>query len=358
MRILFKLNYSTLFSSFLSFFSVISSGSVFAEPNSIAFGDVAHRVNMDAEWQNRAVKHDAKLGEVDLVVSLGQITYPALHQFVADYAKQKGLKIVIQPGSCGVSAKKISRKTIDVGAYCCPPGKTDRLPGIEFHTIGISPIALITHPDNALSGLTLKDARKIFSGDIVKWSEVPLTASRSVSRSGSSKNKIKLPQGNIQPVVRLHCKKRPGHWHHLLESDDMFSRHVREVGVIPDMVKEVAEMKSAIGFETEYMLEVYKKQGKVKVLMIDGHLPSDLQQLLSATYPFYRTFSLTTWTGTERSHQLSRELVDSIKKHIEVEGRKYDMIPSSKLRLAGWKFKGDELIGEPDGKKVFSEHSL
>ncbi|VAW52480.1 hypothetical protein MNBD_GAMMA05-1088 [hydrothermal vent metagenome] len=352
MRILFKLNYSTLFSGFLSFSSVISSGSVFAESNSIAFGDVAYRVNMDAEWRNRAVKHDAKFGEVDLVVSLGQITYPALHQFVADYAKQKGLKIIVQPGSCGVSAKKISRKIIDIGAYCCPPGQTDRLPGIEFHTIGISPIALITHPDNQLSGITLKDAQKIFSGDTVKWSEVPLNSSSSVS----SKNKIKLLQGNIQPVVRLHCKKRPGHWHSLLESDDMFSRRIREVGVIPDMVKEVAETKSAIGFETEYMLKVYKKQGKVKVLTIDGHSPSDLQTLLSANYPFYRTFSLTTWTGTERSNQLSRELIDSIKKHIEVEESKYDMIPSSKLRLAGWKFKGDELIGEPNGKKVFSEH--
>jgi ABC-type phosphate transport system substrate-binding protein len=308
------------------------------------FGDPDYVVKMDEKWLKQAVKHDKKLEKADLVVSLGQITYPALRQFVQDYAERKGLKIIIQPGSCGVTAKKLSRKMIDVGAYCCPPGKTDRLPGVVFHTLGISPIALITHPENELSGLSLEDARKIFSGDTIRWSEAAID------------NKIKLPKKDIQPVVRLHCKKRPGHWRHLLDRDDMFSANIREVGVIPDMVKEVAETKSAIGFETVFMLEVYKSNGEVKILNIDGHHPSDLQQLLFGAYPFYRVFSMTTWDGDERSNQLSRELVESIKKHIEVDGYKYEMISSEKLRLAGWKFKGDELVGEPDGEKVFSEN--
>ncbi|VAW55030.1 hypothetical protein MNBD_GAMMA06-1399 [hydrothermal vent metagenome] len=350
MRIFFKLNYPVLFLCFLSFFSVVSSGLVLAESSSIAFGDTTYQVNMDAEWLSRGVKHDEKLGEADLVVSLGQITYPALQHFVEDYAKQKGIKIVVQPGSCGVTAKKLSQKIIDVGVYCCPPGKTDRLPGIQFHTIGISPIALIAHPNNSLTGLTLKDARKIFGGDTVNWSEVPVAE--------SAKNKINLPRDTIQPVVRLHCKKRPGHWRRLLENDDRFGRHIREVGVIPDMVKEVAETESAIGFETTYMLDVYKKQGEVKVLTIDGYSPDDLQQLLYAKYPFYRVFSLTTWVGSDKANKLSEELIVSIKKHIEMEGDKYAMIPSSKLREAGWKFKGHELAGEPDGKKIFSEHQL
>jgi len=324
---------------------ILSTNVIVAESRTInAFANPDYIVNMDEKWEGRSIIHDEKAGKADLVISLGQVTYPALHQFIEEYADRKGIKIVMQQGTCGVSAKKLSRKAIDVGAFCCPPGKTDRLPGIEFHTIGIAPIALITNPDNEFSGLSLSEVRKIFSGDTVKWSEV------------SAENNIRLPQKDIQPVVRLHCKKRPGHWRHILDTEDMFSPRIREVGVIPDMIKEVAETKSAIGFETEYMLEVHKKNGEVKVLKIDGHHPSDLQNLLFAGYPFYRTFNLTTWSGTGRDSMLSKDLVESIKKHIQTDGYKYGMISSENLRLAGWKFRGDELIGEPDGNEIFSEH--
>jgi phosphate transport system substrate-binding protein len=312
--------------------------------SSQAFGDTDYVVEMDAEWQNKPLSYDKSAGDADMVISLGQQTYPALHQMVEDFAAKRNVKIVIQQGTCGVSAKKLSRKEIDIGAFCCPPGKTDRLPGIEFHTIGISPIALITNPANEISDLTISEARNIFSGKTVSWSEVPV------------ENEIKLPGKNIQPVVRLHCKKRPGHWRNLLDNEDMFSPDIREVGVIPDMIKEVADNEAAIGFETVYMLEVYKDKGNVKILKIDGHDPTDLQYLLSANYPIYRTYNLTTWTGAETSRELALELVAEITAFIERHGDRYGIIPSTQLRTAGWKFQGDELIGEPDGEDIFSEH--
>jgi len=345
MRIIFKLSKSNVFVNIFGLSFLASSNIILAETNTIqAFANPDYIVDMDEKWESRSIVHDEKTGKADLVVSLGQVTYPALRQFIEEYAVRKGIEIVMQQGTCGVSAKKLSRKAIDVGAFCCPPGKTDRLPGIEFHTIGIAPIALITNPDNELSGLSLSEARKIFSGDTVRWSEV------------SAENKIRLPPKDIQPIVRLHCKKRPGHWRHILDTEDMFSSRIREVGVIPDMIKDVAQTKSAIGFETEYMLEVHKENGEVKVLKIDGHHPSDLQHLLFAGYPFYRTFNLTTWTGSSRDSMLSKDLVNSIKKHIQTDGYKYGMISSESLRLAGWKFKGDELTGEPDGNEIFREH--
>jgi phosphate transport system substrate-binding protein len=311
--------------------------------SSHAFGDPDYVVEMDAEWQNKPLSYDKSVGDADMVISLGQQTYPALHQMVEDFAANKNIKIVIQQGTCGVSAKKLSRKEIDMGAFCCPPGKTDRLPGIEFHTIGISPIALITNPANEISDLTTAEARNIFSGKTINWSEVPV------------EDEIKLPGKNIQPVVRLHCKKRPGHWRNLLDNEDMFSPDIREVGVIPDMIKEVAGNEAAIGFETVYMLEVYKDKGDVKVLKIDGHDPADLNYLLAANYPIYRTYNLTTWTGAQTSRELSHELLATITEFIERHGDRYGIIPSSKLRTAGWKFHRDELIGEPDGEEIFSE---
>jgi phosphate transport system substrate-binding protein len=337
--------FKTIFASLLCMLANLPEAAICSEQlANNAFGDPEYVVNMDDSWRYKTIAHDEKLGNVDLVISLGQQTYPALHQFVEDYAKRKGIKIVIQQGTCGVSSKKLALKAIDMGAYCCPPGKTDRLPGIEFHTIGIAPIALITNTDNEISDLSLAEARNIFSGQTQRWSEVPVT------------NKIQLPQKDIQPVVRLHCKKRPGHWRMLLDNENMFSARIHEVGVIPDMVKEVSEAPAAIGYETLFMLEVYKENGNVKVLSIDGLDPSDLNNMESADYPFYRSFSLTTWSGDKTSNKLSQELLASIQQHIEEHGDRYGIIPSSKLRLAGWKFRGDELIGEPTGKRVFSEH--
>jgi phosphate transport system substrate-binding protein len=321
-------------------------GLVYSEEpdNSNAFGDPDYVVKMDPEWQSKPIKHDKSVGEADMVISLGQQTYPVLHQFVEEFAVRKNTRIVVQQGTCGVSAKKLAKKEIEIGAFCCPPGNTDRLPGLEFHTIGISPIALIVNPKNQITGLTTTEARSIFGGKTINWSEVPV------------ENEIELPGKNIQPVVRLHCKKRPGHWRHLLDNEDLFSPDIREVGVIPDMIKQVADNEAAIGFETVYMLEEYKDKGEVKILHIDGHDPADLQPLLSAEYPLYRTYNLSTWTGAHMNTELTRELIAGIKQFIEDHGDRYGIIPSSKLRAAGWKFHNDELTGEPDGADIFSEH--
>lgn len=320
----------------------ISSGSASSGSNSVDFGDPSVQVEMDEAWIKKQVTHDEKAGDVDLVVTLGQQTYPALKQFIADYADEHKLKITVEPGSCGVTAKKLRRKAADIGAYCCPPGKTDRLPGIEFHTIGVAPIALVTRPDNPVENLSLEQARDIFSGEIVRWSDVP------------AQSQI-LPNLKIQPVARLHCKKRPGHWKGLLENQDMFGPHIHEVGVIPDMVTNVAKDPSAIGYETLYMLDVYKDQGQLKALTIDGMNPSDLDRMIDASYPVYRTYSMTTWSDDKHT-EIAMNLVKAVSRHIETDGDKYGIVPASKLREAGWKFRGDELIGEPDGNRVFTEH--
>ena len=308
---------------------------------SVDFSDPSGRIEMDASWLEQPIQYDKKSGDVDMVVTLGQQTYPALRTFIEAYARDNDLKVSIEPGSCGVTAKKLRRKSADVGAYCCPPGKTDRLPGIVFHTIGVAPIALVTRPDNPVENLTLQDARDIFSGEKVRWSEVPA-------------EKGLLSDMDIQPVARLHCKKRPGHWRGLLDDQDSFGAKVREVGVIPDMITNVAGDRYSIGYETLYMLDVYKEKGDLKALSIDGMHPSELNNMVDASYPIYRTYSLTSWADSENTER-ARALIEAIMSHLEEQGGKYGIVPASKLREAGWQFNGDELVGEPDGERVFSE---
>jgi hypothetical protein len=44
----------------------------------------------------------------------------------------------------------------------------------------------------------------------------------------------------------------------------------------------------------------------------------------------------------------ARALVDYLLKEVDILGSEFGFVPASILSKAGWKFKGDELIGEPD----------
>ncbi len=290
-------------------------------------------VAMPSAWKNKPVTYDNKIQNADLVISFGQQTHPAFNEFVLQYAKKNKLKIVIMKGSCSVSSRRLREKSVDIAAYCCPVAVNDRLPELQIHTIGIAAISLVTHLDNPVSNLTLSEARKIFQGSYSRWSELPSSHGILTSRK-------------IQPVVRLHCKKRPGHWRALLKNEDQFSPRLYEVGVIPDMLMQVAINPLAIGLETIYMLEVYSSKDKLKTISIDNIQPSDLNQIAKGQYPLYRTYSLTTWKNSSDSSN-ALMLIREIEKHIENNSEKLGIIPIKLLKQYGWTFKGDELIAEP-----------
>lgn len=291
---------------------------------------------MKEGWEKRIVKHDPSLGNPDIAVSLDQQMFPAIEPLIKKYAAEHDLDIDVTYGTCGISSGLLSRKKIDIGGFCCAPGMTDRLPGLRFHTIGIAALALIVNTENPINNITIEQARNIFRGDIRRWSEL--------------KTDGKGPGANapVQPVGRLHCKLRPGHWRLLLDNEDLFSPGIEEVGAIPDMIMQVSMNERAIGFETLWMTRRFQHQGRVKPLMINGFDPDVPSYLISGKYPLYRVYNLTTWEGENVENEHAGELVDYlIKKAGDIE-KKYSLVPAAHLRRAGWKFIGDELIGGPE----------
>jgi ABC-type phosphate transport system substrate-binding protein len=290
---------------------------------------------MEEGWRDAGIKYDSSAGDADLVISLDQHLYPALLPFIQRYGGEKDLKIVVSKGTCGISAGKLTRKEVDIAGFCCPPGKTDRLPSLVFHTIGITPIALLVHSDNPVDNITFEQAREIFQGLVHRWSEL--------RDSGGQAGK-NLP---IQTIGRLHCKTRPGHWRLLLDNEDLFSPRLQEVGAIPDMISLLSANPLTIGFETMWMVRHHQQEGQLKALKLNGHGPNELDHLLSGDYPIYRTYNITTWKGEAVQNPLALKLADYLLKQAEKLNSNFDVIPASQLRQAGWKFKGDELIGKP-----------
>ncbi|MDA8155773.1 MAG: substrate-binding domain-containing protein [Actinomycetota bacterium] len=300
-----------------------------------AFSSPGKTFHMPASWVKKPLKYDAWAKGADISVTLEQDVYQMVLPLIDRFAKQRGVKIAVKEGTCGMAAGMLSRKTIDIGGFCCPPSREDRLPGLKFHTLGIVAIAFIVNRDNPVGSLSVQQLRDVFQGRLHRWSE------------------LKNPDGKPGPawpvmtVGRLHCPLRPGHWRLLLGNSDLFGPNLYEVGSIPDGLSLVEENKRAIGWETLGMIEHYGAAGKVKPVRINGFTPTDSAALASGKYPFYRTYNLTTWGGSGNTkNSKARELVGFLMKEL-ARHPPAGFVPASMLRRAGWKFKGEELTGSP-----------
>ncbi len=307
-------------------------------PRGETFSDPSRQFSMPGDWVDKPIVYDreAERADADLAIVMDQDIYYTLLPIIQRFGKDRNLKIFVQEGTCGIAAGKLAKKSIDMGGFCCAPGAEDRLPGLRYHTMGIVAEAYFVNPANPVDNVSSAQLRDIYRGRIYRWSELK-TAQGAAG-----------PPWTIKTIGRLHCAKRPGHWRQLLDTDKEFSPRMHEVGSIPDMVAQVAASREAIGSEVLTMTEKYRKMGAVKPLRVDGYLPSDSAALAALQYPFYRTYSLSTWTGKRVMKKHADDLVEYLKTEFgKLDADKYGFVSQDRLRKAGWKFKGDELIGEP-----------
>jgi hypothetical protein len=301
------------------------------------FSDPSVISEMPQEWLMQPIKYEDWAEGADMAVSLDQHFYQFFEPMIAEYAKKHHLNIKVREGTCGISSGLLYRKAVDIAAFCCPPGETDRLPQLRYHTLGITGLTVLVHPDNPVDDISLDQARKIFQGKITNWSELK------TSRGDAG------PDMRIQAFARLHCKLRPGHWCSLLAHEDLFSSRLYELGSIPDVIEQAATNPKAIsGFESPYMAYYrYAQEIQPKLLTIDGTSPVNIEDVISGRYPMYFIFNVTTWDGKGVENPEAQKLVDYLLTQVERIDTKYSIAPASRLREAGWKFSGNELLGEP-----------
>ena len=83
------------------------------------------------------------------------------------------------------------------------------------------------------------------------------------------------------------------------------------------------------------LIRKYAKEHGLKIAVQEG------------TCGIYRTYNITTWEGKGVENHRAKRLVEYLLKEVEHLDPKYGFAPASRLRKSGWKFKGDELVGEP-----------
>ncbi|MEO5377465.1 MAG: ATP-binding protein [Magnetococcus sp. DMHC-6] len=306
-----------------------------------AFSDPKQLTPMPEEWQKKPIEYDAeaKKLQADVVITLDQEIFLMLGDKIMDYGKKKGIKIVNQEGTCGISDGFMLKKQVDLAGYCCAPSTSARLPTLTYRTLGIAAKVFIVHPDNPVNNLTVEQLQKIYQGEYARWSEV--------------KGLEGAPNIPIHVVGRLHCKLRPGHWRLLLDYENMFSPRMKEVSTIPDVIAEVMGNPGSIGYDTmTNILRFQKKDHPPKVLRMEGQTPHDLDAIANLRYPLYRTLELASWEGEGVRNRYVDDLEAFMLKEAEsLDPEKFSFVPASLMRKTGWQFVGDEAVGEPPVQK-------
>lgn len=301
------------------------------------FSDHTLIVDMPAEWNKRTIERIGWAKGADIAVTLDQQLYPALLPIIDEYAHRNNLKIAVQEGTCGIAAGNLKDKNADIGGFCCPAGETDRLPGLVYHTFAIAPVAVLVHPSNPIETIDEETLRNVYIGKFAAWRQVV------PNYRGGSKSPL------IRAVGRLHCKTRPGHGgRSILDKEDHFSHRMSEVSTIPDMISAVADNRDAIGYETLWMTKNFSKQGKVKTVKINGVDPRDSDRVIHGDYPFFRVFNISTWSSPSTRSDVADALLAHLMANFDRVDPDYGFIPYTRLKKAGWRFAGDELIGKPN----------
>jgi phosphate transport system substrate-binding protein len=303
-----------------------------------AFSDPAYHVAMPRDWVKKPIIYDswAEKQDADIAVSLEQDVYQTILPLIQKYEKETGLHIAVKEGTCGIAAGMLAKKTVDIGGFCCPAGKEDRLPGLKYHTLGVVSKAFFVHPDNPIDSLTVKQLKDIYRGKIYRWSELKTS-------SGAPG-----PNLAIRAIARLHCQLRPGHWRLMLDNDKDFSPRLNEVGSIPDMISQVSAHRDSVGWEVLSMVERYKELGAVKPIKVNGVSPRDSEAVAAHRYPYYRVYNITTWEGKGLENQKAQKLVEYLIHEVKnIDPARFGFASPDRLKKAGWTFSGDELIGEP-----------
>ncbi len=286
-----------------------------------------------SKWNQKKIQYPREHQDVDLLITLDQNVYPVFKPFIDTFAAENKLTIKIIHGTCGITSGLLSRKQVDIGAYCCPPASSDRLPGMIFHSVGITPVALVVPKENPVNNVTMDEVRKIYSGAIKKWSELSDPAAKLVDKP-------------ITLITRLHCKIRPGHWRVILDHEDLFSPMINDLGSIEDVLMQTKSMRG-IGFVAAWIADQKENRDNLKILRIDGFHPSDKRALASNQYPFYRSLAFTSWKA-ELANPVAGKLIGYIMKRLhEIEQTDKFFVSTKQLKMNKWQFHFDELIGEP-----------
>ena len=264
-------------------------------------------------------EHDA--GETAPIVGAGaHFAWVIFHELQPELERATGRRLELHGRNSALgmgcnagirNARKHSPAHETFGFVCCPLDKAELAKNnLVLHPLAREPILILVNDANPVRNLSTAQVRAIFRGEIRNWKAV-----------GG-------PDKAIVVVTRLHCKKRPGHWKHILPRAEDFRPDRLDVSGAEDMVQKINDFTWAIGHTGATWS--FRPSDRVRALTIDGHAPT-AENLAAGRYPFHRQLGAVV-RADARGDVL--KVIQAVKqgKAFEKVAHKYQLLPLNDTR--------------------------
>jgi phosphate transport system substrate-binding protein len=251
----------------------------------------------------------------DLIATGDHSVWVLVNDVKGTFEKDTGITLDLIPElaivgkGCGKGILHARRGTPgrDFGLICCALDDAVTMNfGVKLYPIAREPLAIIVNESNPVKNLTMQQVRDIFSGKTKNWRAV-----------GGRNEKIAV-------ITQLHCKEYTPNWKGIFADPEAFSKKRVDVKTQPEMAKTVSDFKQAIGHLE--MTSVMESKDPVKILAIDGHLPTS-ENMKKGLYPFFAPLAVATKGDAEGKVVTFIEYMRSNPKVSEAM-KKYGMVPA------------------------------
>lgn len=192
------------------------------------------------------------------------------------FENDTGVKVTYNATGSGSGIKAVQEGRCDIGLSSRSLKPDELSAGLDETVIAYDGIAVIVHPDNPVSDLTLSQIADIYTGKITNWSEV-----------GSS-------DGEIVIIGREASSGTRDGFESITGTEDA-CKYRQELSSNGDVITTVSNNPNAIGYAS-----LATVKSSVKVLSVGGIIPAEAS-IKDGSYAVQRPFVLVTRAGASLS---------------------------------------------------------
>lgn len=188
-------------------------------------------------------------------------------------AANSGMRFTYNPMGSGSGIKAVQAGRCDIGLSSRALKEEEKAAGLTETVLAYDAIALIVHPDNPVTELTLSQIADIFTGKCTNWSEVGGT------------------DGQIVLIGREAGSGTRDGFESVTGTEDL-CQYRQELTSTGDVITTVAANPNAIGYASLASVKT-----SVRVISVDGVFPAE-ETVKDGSYAVQRPFVLVTKTDT------------------------------------------------------------
>mgnify|MGYP003071469855 CR=1 FL=1 len=187
-------------------------------------------------------------------------------------AANKDVTVNYNPTGSGAGITAVQEGTCDIGLSSRALKDEEKAAGLKETVLAYDGIAIIVHPDNPVSDLSIEQIAKLYTGEITNWKDV-----------GGSDGEVVLIGREAASGTRDGFESITG-----TKDKCQYRQELTSTG---DVITAVSQNPDAIGYASLAAIK-----DSVKALSVDGVTPSETT-VKDGSYPVQRPFVLVTVEG-------------------------------------------------------------